>query len=62
MAINGVGGKNLQPLKFGKRIKFVKEFWEELLTYFLSIRHEPHKNDTINNSSLPWESVYLAVA
>jgi hypothetical protein len=36
-----------------------KKFWEELIAYFPLIRIE---NDASNNSSLPRERVYQAIA
>jgi hypothetical protein len=41
---------------------FWNKFWKDLITYYPFIRHGPHRKRRSNNSSLPRERVYRAVA
>jgi hypothetical protein len=41
---------------------FNEKFWEEVIAYFSLIRRGPHTKHTSNNSPLPREIIYGAVA
>jgi hypothetical protein len=44
------------------RVNINKKFWEELIAYSLWYDTDRTENDASNNSSLPRESIYQAVA